>query len=88
MDSLINKYYKDRKIRDYPFSSEFISYYELSYRILKKITKEFNEFPSVAGWNKYAQKNNYLSSTAIQYISMLDWNKLRDKIKAEINAKI
>lgn len=87
IDILINEYYKSKETRDYPITSKFISHYEISYKELKKITKEFNEFPSVRDWDKYAQENNYLSSTAIQYISMLDWNKLRDKVKAEINAK-
>lgn len=88
MDNLINEYYENRKIRDYPEWSEFVDYYKESYEALKKVTREFNEFPSARAWDKYAKENYYLSNTSIQYISNLDWHKLRDKIKAEINAKI
>jgi len=88
IDILINEYYKSKEIREYPICSEIITYYEESYKKLKNVTQDFNEFPSTKAWNKFAQENNYLSSTAIQYVSKLDWNKLRDKIKAEIHAKI
>lgn len=88
MDILINEYYKSKEIREYPVISNMLTYYKKSYEELKKVTKEFNEFPNTKAWNKYALEHNCLSSTAMQYISMLDWNKLRDKIKAEINAKI
>jgi len=88
MDQLVNEYYESRKIRDYPEWSEFVDYYKDSYEALKKVTKEFNEFPTVHAWDKFAQENNYLSCTSIQYISKLDWHKLRTKIQAEINAKI
>lgn len=88
IDILINEYYKSKQIRKYPAYSNIITYYEKSYKELKKITKEFNEFPSTNAWNKYALEHNCLSSTAMQYISMLDWHKLRTKIKAEINTKI
>lgn len=88
MDALINEYYKNKKIREYPHTSDIITNYEKSYKKLKSITQEFNEFPSTKAWNKFAQENNFLSSTAMQYVSKLDWNKLRDKIKAEIHAKI
>lgn len=88
IDILINEYYNSRKIRDYPEWSEFVDYYKESYEALKKVTREFNEFPSARAWDKYAKENYYLSNTSMQYISNLDWHKLRDKIKAEINAKI
>lgn len=88
MDTLINNYYKSKKTREYPHTSEFLIYYEDSYKELRKVTKDFNEFPSVRAWDKYAQENYYLSSTAMQYISLLDWHKLRDRILAEIRTKI
>lgn len=88
IDILINEYYKSKEIREYPVISNMLTYYKKSYEELKKVTKEFNEFPSTKAWNKYALEHNCLSSTAMQYISMLDWHKLRTKIKAEINTKI
>lgn len=88
IDILINEYYKSKEIREYPYTSEFIEYYQESYKVLKRITKEFGEFPQTKAWNKYAKENNYLSNVSMQYIGKLDWNKLRDKIKAELNAKI
>lgn len=84
MDNLINEYYENKKVTGDPEWSNF----EESYKALKKVTKEFNEFPTTHAWSKYAQENNYLNCVTMQCISGLDWNKLRDKIKAEINAKI
>lgn len=84
MDNLINEYYENKKVTGAPEWSNF----DKAYEELKRITKEFNEFPSARAWDKYAQEKNYLSNTSMQYISGLDWHKLRDKIKAEINAKI
>lgn len=88
MDLLINEYYKSKEIRDYPYSSKFIVYYEKSYRGLKKVTEEHNKYPNIFEWNQYAKENRCLSSISMQYISMLDWHKLRTKVLAELNAKI
>lgn len=79
----------DKKIQKYLKDIEHIidkkeNRYNVSYKKLKKLTKDFGEFPTVKGWNKYAKENNLLSSSSIEYISGLNWNKLRTKILSEI----
>lgn len=54
---------------------------------LRKISKIFGEFPTIDEWNKYAKENYLLNSESIKYISGLDWNKLRNQIKKEMNIK-
>lgn len=88
MDKLINEYYSSIKTVQYPRASNMIHYYEESYKALKEKTKKMKKFPDVQEWNKYAKENNYLSSTSMQYIAMLNWNYLRIKVKREINLKI
>ena len=63
-------------------------YYRISYSELKELTRKNGKFLSAEEWNKYAMKNNFLSSEAIKYISMLDWTYLRVKVNREINIKI
>lgn len=88
MDKLICEYYNSIEMIKFPFSSQMEEFYKNSYNVLKKITKEFNKFPNVDEWNKYAKENNFLSSQSIEYIAQLDWNYLRAKIIREINEKI
>lgn len=88
VDEYISYYYNSIKERDYPKNSEMFLYYRISYDELKELTRENGKFPSAEEWNKYAMKNNFLSSEAIKYISMLDWTYLRVKINREINIKI
>ena len=88
IDILINEYYKSKRTKDYPLDSFIINYYDSSYKELKKITKEFNEFPCVDAWNNYAKQKKLLNNVSMQYIANLDWNKLRTRVKAEINSKI
>jgi len=54
---------------------------------LRKITKLFAKFPSVDEWNKYAKENLLLNSESIKYISGLNWHKLKDRIKNDLNKK-
>jgi len=88
MDKLINEYYASIEIVNFPNTSSMQSYYETSYSVLKRITKEFNKFPTVQEWNNYAKENNCLSSMSMEYITKMDWNYLRVKILRELNIKI
>lgn len=88
IDILINEYYRNKRIIDYPSNSLIINYYNISYKELKKVTEEFKEFPCVNAWNNYAKQKKLLNNVSMQYIANLDWNKLRTRIKAEINSKI
>lgn len=76
LDNLING------MKDIPNKKQ--NNYDIAYEKLKKLTKDFGEFPTVKGWNKYAKENNLLSSSSMQYISGFNWNKLRAKILSEI----
>ena len=79
LDKLIQEYFN--KINKEPIGK---TNYDIAYNNLKKVTKQFGEFPTVKGWNKYAIENNLLSSNSMEYISGLNWNKLRRKIFSEI----
>lgn len=88
IDILINEYYKSKRIIDYPTGSLIVKHYDNSYKELKRITEEFSEFPCVDAWNNYAKQKKLLNSVSMQYICNLDWNKLRTRVKAEINSRI
>lgn len=88
INALINEYYRSRETIRYPHNSNMHKYYHKSYDALKSITEEFGEFPTIKNWNKHAKENNCLSSSSMQYISKLDWNKLRTKIFTELNSKL
>lgn len=88
-DILINLYYKSNKHkakgRYYKEEDKVGKEYQTSYEYLKSLTNKLGEFPDVSTWNKFATKKGCLSSTSIQYISGMNWHKLRDKIKTDIN---
>lgn len=54
---------------------------------LRKISKIFGKFPTIDEWNKYAKENMLLNSESIKYISGLNWHKLKDRIKKDLNKK-
>ncbi len=85
---LINKYYEQNKIVNFPSTSQMGYFYKKTYEKLKEITEENKKFPTVKMWNKFAKENNYLSNVSLEYISKLDWNYLQIKIEREINFKI
>lgn len=58
--------------------------YDASYKALIQITIDFAKFPTIAEWNKYAQEHGYLNHISLQFITKLNWNKLRRKVKREI----
>lgn len=80
MDKILNKRgYDDKNLM---YNKYLDSMYEL-----RKITNLFAKFPTIDEWNKYAKENMLLNSESIKYISGLDWNKLRDRIKKDLNKK-
>lgn len=82
LDKLINEQHSHEV--EYPYGAILKEQYYISYIHLKKITKEFGEFPTVKQWSKYAKENILLNSVAIEYISGLNWNNLRDQIILEL----
>ncbi len=80
MDKLLNK-------RGYNEKNLMYNKYLESMFELRKISKIFNEFPSVNEWNKYAKEKYLLNSESLKYISGLNWHKLKDKIKKEMKIK-
>ena len=79
---LLNKYYK--KGKQYNYNSTMMVFYERSLKQLKSLTLDLGSFASTKVWNEYADKNDCLSSASMEYISGLNWNKLRTKILLEI----
>lgn len=81
-DKLVNSYYLHQK--QYDKDNIMYKAFEDSIKELRKITREFGEFPSVEGWNKYAKEKLLLCSSSLEYISGLNWHSLRNRILAEI----
>ena len=80
MDKVLNKRgYDDKNVM---YNKYLDSMYEL-----RKISKEFGEFPTVEEWNQYAKTNYLLSSESLKYISGMNWHKLKNKIKQEMKLK-
>lgn len=50
-------------------------WYEISIIGLQKYFKIYKRIPGTVEWNKYAHKNNYLSSESIRYISGLKFHR-------------
>jgi len=91
IDFLINTYYNNNRNREkgrYFIKDNIMEKeYNRTYEHLKSLTIDLNEFPTISTWEEYAKKNSCLSSQAIQYISGLNWHKLRDKVKSDISFK-
>ena len=91
IDILINRYYKNnrskKKGRYYEDGNFMNTMYNKSYEHLKILSREMEDFPSIVVWNKYAQKNSCLNSQSMEYVSGMNWHKLRDKIKNSITMK-
>ena len=87
-DNIMNIYYQNNKHkgkgRYYKDKEQIGEEYKRSYEHLKSLTNE-EDFPSVSDWDKYAIKTNCLSSTSMKDISGMNWHKLRDKVKTDIN---
>ena len=66
-------------------SKKIQSYYNKSIEALIKYMKNSNTNPNENCWNKYALKNNYLSSKSIGYIYGDGFNTLCRKIRKDIN---
>ncbi len=58
-------------------------WYEISIVGLQKYFKIYKRIPAIEEWNKYAHKNNYLSSESIRYISGLKFQKWCRNIKRQ-----
>lgn len=89
IDFLINKYYNVEYPleKKYEQNSELYRYYKTSFNKLKQLTRDFSKFPTIEEWNYFAKENNCLNHVSMQYISGLDWHRLRDVILSEILSK-
>lgn len=91
IDVLISQYYKrnkDKKKGRYYKEGNFMdAMYQKSYEHLKSMIDTLDEFPTIEIWNAYAAKNNCLNSQSMEYISGLDWHKLRDRVKTSVSFK-
>lgn len=66
------------------YSREISQNYHKSYIALKKVTKDFFEFPTKESWDKYAKDNNYLSHVSLEFIVNLKWKKIKKLVESEI----
>ena len=82
-NELVNLHYQ--KERQYNHNNLMYKKYVESVNYLKKITRDFIEFPTIKKWNHYAKENNLLNSESLKYISGSSWHDLRNKIY--LNAK-
>lgn len=89
IDFLLNKYYKQEYPAEkrYEQNSIMYRYYKISFNKLKQLTRDFSKFPTTEEWNHFAKEHHYLNHVSMQYISGLDWHKLRDVILSEILSK-
>lgn len=86
LDELINQYNKQQRL--FPEGSVMQKAYKESIKLLKKLTIENGDFPSIEQWNRLAKEKVLLNSESIKYISTLNWHELREKILYEIDKKI
>lgn len=82
LDKLINEQYEHEV--QYPYGAALKELYYESYDELKKITKEYGEFPTIKQWTKYAKEMGLLTCVSIEYISKMNWNELEKHIKLQI----
>lgn len=82
MDKLISECYTE----EHEEHNRMFLCYKKSLEELKNLTKDLGSFPSTKVWNKYALKNDCLSYVSMEYISKLNWHKLKRKIKLEISS--
>lgn len=88
MDNLINEYEESIKIVKFRESNKMLECYKESYLELKALTEREKIFPTVQQWDKYAKENDLISHTSLEYISKLNWNKLRTRVYRELNMKM
>ena len=77
-NKLVNSYYQNEK--QYKKNNPMYIKYIESIQYLKKITKDFVEFPTIREWNYYAKENDLLNSESLKYISGSNWHDLRNRI--------
>ena len=82
IDHLINQYYESYKI--FPEGNFMYEQYKVALEKLKKITKDFGEFPTLKEWGKYAMEYGCLSAISIEYTSCMNWRQLKEKILSDL----
>lgn len=86
LDRLINEQYEHEV--EYPEHAIIKENYYECIVVLKDTLKDVGRFPTTKEWNKYAQKNKFLSHISIEYISKMTWNELEKFIRLELKNKI
>ena len=82
-DKELNKYLREEK--RYNVNNNMYISYKIAISELRRISKEFDKFPTTEEWNKYAKEKELINSESIKYISGLNWHNLRNRILGEIN---
>lgn len=65
------------------YSKQVSQNYQKSYENLKIVTKTLKSFPTIEQWNNYAKVEECLNHISLQYITRLDWHKLKRKVEKE-----
>ena len=81
-DELVSEFYKKEK--QYPTESIIHIKYLETIEELKKVTRDFSEYPTIKEWNKYAKTKNLLCSESLKYVTGINWHELRNRIKSEV----
>ena len=85
LDELIKTYYK-KEISNIQNNVMYMEY-KIAYNQIKQLVKEKGKFPTIKEWNEIAKKDIYLNNKSIEYISRVNWSKLKSKILSELNKK-
>lgn len=64
------------------------SLFERSMKALQYVTVQLEKFPTVEEWNRFAMENGMYSSLSLEYMSQMNWNKIRTNIYKEINHSV
>lgn len=75
---------RKRETKMYPPNSDIYLLYQMSKQFLQDYVQKSKKFPSVHEWNVLAQKEGYMSSVGIEYITGNNWNEIRQDIKSRI----
>lgn len=76
---------QEEELRDKQYNIKKV--YITSYKALKDKVRTTKKFPTEKMWNRHAYKYNYLNNVSMQYISGMEWLRLKKKIANEIETE-
>ena len=85
IDYWLNQFEKQKYpiFKNYEKNTKMFENYKKSYKALEEFTKQKKDFLTIEEWNHFAKEHHYLNHISIQYISGLDWHRLRGMVLVE-----